>query len=44
MTSPSNYKRMLKAMADNLKKYEDRFGEVKEVEGLDNQEIGFQAN
>lgn len=42
ITSPGHYKRMISAMTENLKKYEERFGEVKEAEGLD-KEIGFRA-
>jgi hypothetical protein len=43
ITSPGHYKRMIAAMADNLKKYEERYGEVKEAEGPMNKEIGFKA-
>ncbi len=43
ITSPGHFKRMLLAMQDNLKKYEDQFGEIKEVQGGDNKEIGFNA-
>ncbi len=40
ITNPGHFKRMIAAMQDNLKKYEDRFGEIKEI--LDNEkEIGF---
>lgn len=42
ITNPGHYKRMVAAMADNLKKYEEKFGEVKEAEEL-NKEIGFKA-
>ena len=42
ITSPGHFKRMISAMEDNLKKYEDRFGEVKEAAGLD-KEIGFKG-
>lgn len=40
ITSPGHFKRMLAAMNDNLKKYEEKFGEVKEAEGMNNT-IGF---
>ncbi len=40
ITSPGHFKRMIVAMEDNLKKYEERFGQVKEAERLD-KEIGF---
>ena len=42
ITSPGHFKRMIAAMADNMKKYEEKFGEVKETPGLD-QEIGFKG-
>ena len=41
ITSPGHFKRMIAAMVDNLKKYEERFGEVKEAVGPENKEIGF---
>jgi len=40
ITNPAHYKRIIMAMNENLKKYEERFGEIKEAE-LPNQEIGF---
>ena len=42
ITNPGHFKRMIAAMADNLKKYEEKFGEVKESESLD-KEIGFKG-
>ncbi len=42
ITSPGHFKRMIAAMEDNLKKYEERFGEVKEAVGPD-KEIGFKG-
>ncbi|HOZ56250.1 MAG: hypothetical protein BWY51_00088 [Parcubacteria group bacterium ADurb.Bin316] len=42
ITNPGHYKRMVAAMTDNLKKYEEKFGEVKESAELD-KEIGFKA-
>lgn len=42
ITSPGHFKRLINAMSDNLKKYEDRFGTVTEAENLD-KEIGFKA-
>jgi hypothetical protein len=42
ITNPGHYKRMIAAMAENLKKYEEQFGEVKEAAELD-KEIGFKA-
>jgi len=43
ITSPGHFKRMIAAMSDNIKKYEERFGEVKEAEGPENKEIGFKG-
>jgi hypothetical protein len=42
ITNPGHFKRMIAAMSDNLKKYEERFGPVKESEQLD-KEIGFKG-
>jgi len=42
ITSPGHFKRMISAMSDNLKKYEERFGAVTEAENLD-KEIGFKG-
>ncbi len=43
ISSPGHYKRMLAAMQDNLKKYEEKFGEIKEVVGPEEKEIGFKG-
>lgn len=43
ITSPGHFKRMINAMQDNLKKYEESFGEVKVSEGPDGKEIGFKG-
>ena len=43
ITNPGHFKRMLAAMQDNLKKYEEKFGEVKEAAGPENKEIGFKS-
>lgn len=40
--SPSHYKRMVKALQENMKLYEDQYGNVEEVEGP-SKGIGFQA-
>lgn len=40
IVSPGHFKRMVKAMDENLKKYEDSFGKVAESEAP--QSIGFQ--
>lgn len=39
--SPSHFKRMLAAMNGNLKKYEEKFGKIKEVKGEESNEMGF---
>jgi hypothetical protein len=41
ITTPAHFKRMIMAMSENLKKYEEQFGLVKEVEMADAKEIGF---
>jgi len=41
LTTPGHFKRMISAMQDNLKKYEEKFGEVTESVAIDNKEIGF---
>jgi hypothetical protein len=41
ITTPGHFKRMISAMTDNLKKYEAKFGEVKESVAIENKEIGF---
>jgi hypothetical protein len=41
ITTPGHFKRMIFAMQDNLKKYETKFGEVKESVAIENKEIGF---
>lgn len=43
ISTPGHYKRMIIAMQENLKKYEEKFGEIKEVGKLDEKEIGFKA-
>ena len=43
ITTPGHFKRIVAAMNDNLKKYEDKFGEIKAAPNLDSQEIGFKA-
>ncbi len=42
ITSPGHFKRMIAAMEENIKKYEERFGTVKEAPELD-REIGFKG-
>lgn len=42
ISSPGHFKRMLAALNDNLKKYEDKFGIIEETE-TPKSEIGFKA-
>jgi hypothetical protein len=42
ITSPGHFKRMIAAMEENLKRYEEHFGKVKEAPELD-REIGFKG-
>jgi len=42
ITSPGHLKRIVKALQENLKKYEATFGEITEAEGPKD-EIGFKA-
>ena len=43
ITSPGHFKRMISAMQENLKKYEDQFGEIEVASAPENKEIGFAA-
>ena len=43
ITTPGHFKRIVSAMNDNLKKYEEQFGEIKAAANLDGKEIGFKA-
>ncbi|MFH1744822.1 MAG: DUF3467 domain-containing protein [bacterium] len=42
ISSPGHFKRMVAALQENLKKYEENFGEIKELSQTDG-EIGFKA-
>lgn len=42
VTTPGHFKRIIAAMTDNLKKYEDQFGAVKQAE-QNEKEIGFKG-
>lgn len=42
ISSPGHFKRMIAALNDNLKKYEEKFGVIEEAESP-KKEIGFQA-
>lgn len=43
ITSPGHMKRIMTALAENLKKYEDQFGKITEANTPTNQEIGFRT-
>jgi hypothetical protein len=43
IVSPGHFKRMAKAMQDNLKKYEEKFGKIKESDMPENNGFGFQG-
>jgi hypothetical protein len=44
ISNPGHFKRMVTAMQDNLKKYEEQFGEIKEADAPEGKEIGFRAS
>jgi len=44
ITSPGHLKRIVKALQDNLKIYEDKFGEITEAQGPGGKEIGFKED
>ncbi len=41
LTSPIHMKRLLSALSENMKKYEERFGEIKAAQEQPVQKIGF---
>jgi hypothetical protein len=41
ITSPSHLKRLLMALDDNIKRYEQRFGEIKAAPQLEDKKVGF---
>ncbi|MCL4469088.1 MAG: DUF3467 domain-containing protein [Deltaproteobacteria bacterium] len=41
LTSPIHMKRLLSALSENMKKYEERFGEIKMAQDQPVQKIGF---
>ncbi len=43
ITTPAHFKRMINAMNENLKKYEEQFGAIKEIVGVNEKEIGFKG-
>ncbi len=44
IASPSHYKRMAKALQDNLKTYEDKFGTISEADSPEEKRIGFKTD
>jgi hypothetical protein len=42
ITTPGHFKRIVMAMNDNLKKYEENFGQISAAK-IDDKEIGFKA-
>ncbi|MDZ7612159.1 MAG: DUF3467 domain-containing protein [Candidatus Moranbacteria bacterium] len=42
IVSPGHYKRMIRAMQENLKKYEDNYGKIEEADAPESP-IGFQG-
>ncbi len=43
ITTPQHAKMLMKALQDNIKRYEEKFGEIK-LENVPNQQFGFVAN
>lgn len=43
ITNPGHFKRMVKAMQENLDKYEKQFGVIKEADAPAGKEIGFKG-
>ena len=43
ITTPGHFKRIVSAMNDNPKKYEEQFGEIKVAANIEGKEIGFKA-
>lgn len=44
ITNPGHFKRMVNAMAQNLKQYEDKFGKIEEAESPNEKRIGFKTD
>ena len=42
ITSPGHFKRIIKALENNLRLYEEKFGKIEEARELKREEIGFQ--
>ncbi len=43
ITSPGHLKRVIGALEYNLKKYEERFGKIKEAEEIKEEKVGFRT-
>lgn len=43
IVSPGHLKRISRALQENLKKYEEQFGEIPEVKGPEHSELGFKG-
>ena len=43
ISSPGHFKRLISAMAENLKKYENQFGKIEEAKSPLDKEIGFKS-
>ena len=43
ISNPGHFKRMVVAMQENLKKYEEAFGEIKAADAPEGKEIGFKG-
>lgn len=43
IVSPGHLKRISRALQENLKKYEDQFGEIPEAKGPEHSELGFKG-
>jgi len=44
ITSPGHMKRIYKAMEENIKKYEEKFGKIEEAKSPTDSEIGFKTS
>ena len=43
ITSPGHMKRIYRAMEENIKKYEDKFGKIEEAQSPQEGEVGFKT-
>lgn len=44
ITNPAHYKRMVAALAENLKNYEEKFGAIDQSEAPEEKKIGFKTS